>query len=213
MESYFKHVARQYVKARGLELLPMQEIKNSDDFWMWLDERQKLGREFASLLNDMGYNFGDSNCAEIGKGNGDSIVQHFNTTIISPFGRYLRGAKDRVIEANVKAIDGKPYLIKTEGNAKSPIPTDIIDTYLFHNVTSKKDLEGWDEVAQNKDISIILGVFGNTQDKDLKDRIEIVESFVDSLDGIDCVEEYETKGNGYIYTAGIQKRKTRSRSK
>lgn len=216
MESYFKHAARQYAKARGIELRPLNEIKDCDDFWMWVEERQKLGREFAYLLNDIGYNFGDSNCAEIGKGNGDSIVQTFNTTIISPFTKYFnKQVKKRTIEATVKAINGQPCLVKNEGKGSivTPIPIDIIDTYLFHNITTKDELSGWNEVVENTDVNIILGVFGNIKDKDLKDRIEIVESFIDNLDGIECLEEFETKNEGYIYTAGVQKTKGMSRFK
>lgn len=196
----------QYALATGKNKV----IINSRDFILefgaWLKNYQKIAEEYTKFLNECGFKFGNSFCAEVGKNSYDSVVIPYQTKIITPDSSEFKNMdSDRIIEGNIIINDMTPILIRKD-KENVEIPRLVIDTYMTQNPYTSKDIKGWEKLHNSGEFNIMIGAFGNIQDKDKEDKIAELKNFEDKLTTDDYKIEYETDGDKYFYVVGSKRK-------
>ena len=191
MEQYMKYLREQYRKARGYKKIDLNSDYFKRDFDLWLKNNQINGINYASLLFSLGIDFTTKKTVEIDKGNLDSIVLPYSTTIISP---YIENNNNRnnvfdnklVIKGNYpmrKEFDIKFYRLMTQ-NPYSDFET--------------RDYIKWKNIHEHTDYDIILGVYGSLYDRDIEEKIKKLEIFKSYLTR-EYIESYDIVNDNYYY--------------
>lgn len=155
------------------------------DFIDWIVHNQERLAIYKDYLTYLGIDF-NSNIVELNKGKFDSISSDSNM-IISPFGETL----DRE-QSNLLFYDKTPIIIS---NSKiSTIPD--IDLFITHNPYSIDYLAGMDKL-HNIGYNISFGVFGDTSDLDIKEKLKYIKYLKNKISQ-DYDIEYDTVNNTYM---------------
>ncbi len=204
MEQYLNNLIEQFRLATGSKTTDVKSEQFISEFSAWIKSRQKMGNEYTYFLDYMGFRFADADCAEVGKGEYDSVVKPFETTIITPATPIKKVNPDRIIKGNMRVYESVPVLVRHNkgGNQLDQIPNDIIRTYMTQNPFSQSSISGWENLHNSGDNNIILGIFGSIHDKDIETRIKQLESLRDKLTCGDYKEDYSTSDDSYFYAIG-----------
>ena len=217
MKSYSKELVKQFMLARGIKQIDRDSKSLLLEFSEWMKERLIVAEYYLDLLSDMGLlKVEDASTAEIGKGEFDSIVKPFNTTIITPFDSQIKGVSDdRIIRANFEVCRGEPALYRDETyDARlTDYVCEYISTYMTQNPYSPTGIKNWEQLHNFLGRNIIVGVYGNIYDKDAASKIKLITSLRDSLEG-EYVEEDSVDKDIYCYAVASQRKKLqRSRAR
>ena len=197
MKNNFDYLIEQYKHAKGIKNADIYSKGFIKDFNLWLNQKKIMGTEFLSYLDFLDLNYKKSNCAEVGKGEHDTIVKPFDTKILSSFTNDITNVnKDRFMIGNLKIHEGNASLLIN--HKLNIIPNSIVNTYLIHNPYSFNSLHGIEDIHNNNSANIIIGVYGNTTDKDYAKKTEMLDSIKDKLVG-NYISEYDTSDEAYYY--------------
>ena len=191
MNDYTKYLITQYKNARGYKKINVNSDEFKKDFYLWVTKNQENGINYASLLFSLGIDFTTKKTVEMDKGNLDSVVLPYDTTIISP---YINNNLNRknvfddklIIKGNYpmrKEFDIKFYRLMTQ-NPYSDFET--------------KDYIKWKNIHEYTDYDIVLGVYGNLYDLDKEDKIRKLEVFKSYLTQ-EYIESYDIVNDNYYY--------------
>lgn len=176
MDEYEKLLIKQFISATG--------IKNDNSarfykkFKIWLENIKILNEKYLDVLCDMNFDYNKAYCAEIGKGKDDSVVYNTsNTTIITPYGSDMFDAKNRIITSKLFATNAGKLNINTK-----LITIPEITTFMTQNPYKLYDLGVFSEL-HNGGKKIIVGVFGNNEDKDIVKKSKQIQNLKCKLDG------------------------------
>lgn len=204
MEQYLNNLIEQFKSSTGLKNIDIKSEQFIDEFTQWLKNRQLMGKEYAYFLDYMGFRFADSDCAEVGKGEYDSVVKPFDTVLITSATPIKKVNPNRIITGNMRVYESVPVLVRHNkgGNQLDLIPSDIIHTYMTQNPYGQSLISGWENLHNSGNNNIILGIFGSIHDKDIESRIKQLELLRDKLTCGDYKEDYSTSGDSYYYAIG-----------
>ena len=209
---YFNYLYEQFRKAKGLEKIDLSSKQFLQEFSVWIKEMQKRGKIYLDFLNFLGINVDSYSVAEIGKGKSDSIVQDLATTVITPYpeGLNRKGFEYcRLITAKFKIYGGIPALLTKDGNGNKVLDTlspTMFNTFMIQNPYTEKHIEYWDEMHNNSDKNIVVGVFGSLYDKDSVDKINALNKFKSNLVA-SYQEDYITDDDTYAFVVASKKDK------
>ena len=211
---YFNYLYDQFRKANGLEKLDLNSKKFMEDFSYWLKDMKKRGEIYLEFLESIGINIDCYDVAEIGKGKSDSIVQDLTTTIVTPYpeGINRNGFEySRLITARLKIFDGIPTFISRDklGNRIiDDLSPSMFSLFMMQNPYTPNHLKCWEELHNNSNSNILVGVFGSIYDKDSVHKLEELNSLKNKLIG----SYYEDYGiNGDTYTCIVISDKSRKK--
>ncbi len=215
MEEYLRNVIKQFKLSTGTKNIDINSQEFIDEFSAWIKSRRKMGKEYACFLDYLNFRFAEPGCAEVGKGEYDSIVKPFETTLITPVSSIKKVSDDRIITGHMRVYESTPLLIRhfKGGNQMSQIPTDIIHTYMTHNILSESLISGWEDLHNSGSCCIIVGIFGSIYDKDIEERIKIVENLREKLTCYEFDEDYSTTDDMYMYALGSMEKKILTKKK
>lgn len=201
-EKYINNLINQFALAKGISNVDINSEEFINEFNEWLIEQKNIGKEYLSILDEIGFNIDDSNCIEVGKGKYDSIVKDLSTTIITPdYTLLYRGLRNRVINGDINVLNGYPMLINytSMGNIMSKyfINSNI---YMTQNPFNSSNILNWDKIY-NSGNNIIIGSYGKTQDKDKNKKIDELIEFKNKLQD-DFICENIISGDTYINILG-----------
>ena len=205
MEQYIKSLINRFASANGIKNPDINSKQFIDEFSQWLKSRKAIGREYTYFIDYMGFNFANPDCAEIGKSQYDSIVVPFETTIITPASKPFKGVDEkRIITGNMRVYEDVPLLVRhdTQGyNSVDQIPNDIIRTFMTQNPFGQSSIAGWGDLHNSGNNDIIVGIYGSTHDKDMNEKIKMMQALRDKLQR-QFIEDMSVDGDSYFYVLG-----------
>lgn len=195
---YIDHIIEQFIKANGITKYDYNSKEFLREFCEWVEERQILGKHYTYLLSQMGIDIDNYSTAEVGKTSFDSIGRNQRTTIITP---YIYGFErsNRIIES--------PLIVDSFGNpiiSYDKEKLEYIDRFITQNPYNNYNIENWDKL-HNSGSNIVVGIYGTESDKDIVDKIELINEFKELLND-DYIEEETTIYNTYCKVV-VSKRK------
>ncbi len=207
MRNNFDYLIEQFKHAKGIKKADIFSKSFINEFANWIHDRQLIGEEFVSFLDYLNLSFEDEYCAEIGKGERDTLVKPYDTKIISPFADNITEVEDdRLITANFKVYNNNACLLTDKKLVV--IPNSFISTYLIQNPYSFSNLEGLENLHNNDTHNIIFGLYGYCGDKDKTKKLAALASFRSKLDG-DYISDYDTYEGAYYYVVASNPVKSR----
>ena len=206
MYEYINYLIGQYKSARGLNYIDINSLEFKIDFDKWLKNNQDNGINYASLIFSLGIEFTDYKTAEVNKGELDSVVLPYNTTIISPYIK-PNNRKD-TFDNEFYIIDNKPYYKHFN---------DKIFRYMTQNpysITKKdyKEIFDWKNMHNNSKYEIVFGIYGNLYDEDRKEKIKKLEKLKKELND-NYIEEYDIFNDSYYYVLASKSKKIKQKRK
>lgn len=208
MEQYVKNLINQFTVANGIQNPDINSEQFVEEFSHWLKARKTIGKEYTYFIDYMGFSFANPECAEIGKGQYDSIVLPFDTTIITPASKTFKELDSkRIITGNMRVYESTPLLVRHSKKGRNfidQIPSDIIRTYMTQNPFTPSSIMGWEELHNSGVADIIVGIYGSTQDKDMDKKIKQMQSFKDKIQ-TRCIDEMAVAGDSYFYAVGSER--------
>lgn len=172
----------QYMQATGNFTLNKNTEDFNKGFIQWLVKRNEISIYFIDLLDEYGYDFYDPNSAEIGKSEFDSIVLPYNNTIITPYAdSFHEKYQDRVIDATFRVYDGIPAIntnnyLKVKHNNKGLNMFRKINNVLIHNPYNLMEASCFKDLQGCNSFDATIGVFGNQDDKDMNNKLQLLEN-------------------------------------
>ena len=210
MKNNLDYLIEQFKKAKDIKTTNIYSKTFVKEFSHWLKQMQIMGEEYINYLNYLGLNYTNSTCAEVGKGEQDTLVKGFDTKIISYNTNDITGVStDRLIKGNVRFKDGNSYLYNGQNNIKE-ISNLQVSTFMIQNPYSYKTLTGISDVHNSGNHNIILGVYGSAYDKDKYKKIEQLKLIKNQLNS-DYIEEYDVYDDSYFYILGSVNHKKRTK--
>ena len=202
-----RELVEQYKSSMGIYDIDIKSEKFILDFFNWVNNQKKLIEKYVDFLNYMEFDYKEGTCAEVGKGKFDSVVIPFDTRIITKESSIIGVDPSRIIMGDMIVLDSKPTLV--ESNKYTLRPTRLstsICTYMTQNPISKASLLGWDDLHNSNNNDIILGVYGNTNDKDKEAKINMLKEFKEKLLD-EYKDEYCRYDDSYFYVIGSNRKR------
>ena len=161
------------------------------EFSEWIKSRHSISNNYLDLLEYMELSqISYPDTVEVGKGQYDSIVKPFNTTIITP---HIAGLEtlgnERVINSEFVVIGNTPVLFGNNRNGK-PIATSSALTFMTQNPYTPVEIRNWENLHNSGNHNIIVGVYGSIHDKDIETKIRQLESLKQRLTDSFKEEQY-----------------------
>lgn len=208
MREYMMNLLEQYRLAIGAKQIDLDSRDFVQEFEIWLKKRNEMSEIYTLILKELGFYFEDEDCAEIGKGEKDSVVSNFNTTIISPYYHSFHNSNSILIHGDLKVYQNKPYIIK-QGNyertvKKAPLE---ITTFMTQNPYFRSSIEGWDLLHNTGNGNIIVGMFGSASDKDRLFKKRQLNALKEKLINRNIIEEEIRVYDNYYYVVGSEVKK------
>ena len=197
--SYLDNLTNQYRETTGELFVDFGSRQFVEEFNYWLSERKETGKNYLNFLKYMGLNgYDDVQCAEIGKGYRDTVVEDCNTTIITPyihlFETEMPGRK--IVKGYMSIVSGFPILFQ-DGIRGTEITG--IDSYMTQNPYSPLFIQDWDKLHRSGRYNIIVGAYGNVNDNDKYQKEKMISELIRKIDTSDIVcDSFEAMG--YYYT-------------
>lgn len=193
-KEYLKLVYKQYCDALGYNY--QGEYKDSE-LVSWILKRKELGELYYLHLQNLGLTpkMDDTNTIEVNKGKYDSIVDKTNMTIITPYSDSFT-RKGKIIPGQFQVNYSNPTIVT---------PNKILDIselkkfrIMTHNPYHSYDIEGWEKLPNTGKNDILVGVFGEIQDKDYQAKLEYLKHIKQLLRSDSCISDSFTINDSYF---------------
>ncbi len=209
MEKYLKNLVEQFKQATGTKNVDTNSQAFISEFESWIKQRQLDGNEYLGLLDYMELSkFSDPMTAEIGKGQFDTLVKDFDTTIITPYSKgIIVPDSSRIITSDFRVYEGTPVLMRqTEKGTTQvdPITSTSALTFMTQNPYTPEQIANWEQLHNGRESDIIVGIYGSVYDKDTESKIKQIENLRDRLDE-SYKEEYAVVGDTYCYAIASER--------
>ena len=205
MEKYISLLIEQFKQATGIKNVDINSQSFMLEFSEWIKPRHSISNNYLDLLEYMELSqISYPDTVEVGKGQYDSIVKPFNTTIITP---HIAGLEtlgnERVINSEFVVIGNTPVLFGNNRNGK-PIATSSALTFMTQNPYTPTQIANWEQLHNGRENDIIVGIYGSVYDKDTESKIKQIEDLRDRLDD-SYKEEYAVVGDTYCYAIASER--------
>lgn len=211
MNSDYRELFNQFIAARGIKNPDVHSELFMREFFYWIKERKVIGNKYLSNISDFGL-FRDSVCcAEVNKGIDDSITLPYHTKLVTPYiDANMIDDPERIIDGNFYINKNHNLPIVSSNEVKiRVIPSCDIMTYMTQNPYNSNMLDGWDILHNSGRNNIIVGIYGNSYDKDRQDKLEMLLNFKRMLKNIKEIDY--TLGDEYFYVLGSSSKRPLAR--
>ena len=208
---YTKKQVKEYEMVTGEKYNPKSK-ESLDSFKSYLLKRHSIGKIYTDFLKYLRIPFQDISSAEIGKGEADSIVIPFYTTIISKYAYTFRNVDpSRLINADFSVKSGS-ILLRTNGNSLL-VPKSFLKNYMTQNIVEEGELQGWDSICNSGVANITVGAYGSIYDKDYALKLEILKQLKENIYNAKVKEDFATLNDYYFHVITTNNSVTNSVSK
>ena len=195
---YHHYLMEQYRMATGSNHLESHSQIFMEEFYHWLKIRQRLGFQYTDLLTEIGIDFSNETCAEIGKGDFDSIIKPPSTTIlITPYKDITPTTSSQVIPASFSVQNGSPTLDPSIPLSKYPFLNELT-TYITQNPYTPEQIANWYQLHNIRNFNIAVGIFGKNYDKDIRVKLQQLKELKARMNK-DIIEERCYIGENYFH--------------
>jgi len=206
IDNSLKNLFKQFCRAYGIKKVDPKDKVLVRTFFEWLETEKKEKDDFyRKLLKIMNLDIDNKRTVEVGKTVHDSIVLPYETRIVTPYEKGFEDYKERVTIANLRFHGSLPILIQKGVHVDHAIPVDMYDKFITQNPYTGKEIADWNNF-QHQDI--IVGVYGDINDADRKNKMRQMNEFYNKLDP-GCKPKKEYVAADYNYAAVITTNKTR----
>lgn len=200
---YYKNLMKQFQESVGMN----EKISSVslDDFMFsfsqWLIERERCGRNYCVFLEENGLITDETLTYEIGKGKEDTVTKSLDTTLITPYPEHLGVDSERIINKCFCVFRDKPTIVNFNlGNIELlTVREDEKITCMTQNPYTKQNIINWERLHNSGNSRIILGMYGNTFDKDRIEKLNQLRRFRNRLIEGTYREEQAIYGDTYCY--------------
>ncbi len=204
---YIERLAEQYKAVTGVKSVDLKSKAFLSELNEWLSEIKKMGQVYTNFLDTNNIEYKDSSCVEVGKGEYDSVVKPYSTTILTemPIGV----PKNRVISSNFAVVNGEPTIIRSTSSLilSMKVPKKTINTYMTQNPYSKELLEDWDEIHNFGHGNIVVGMYGSLNDRDREEKLYLLKSLRSYISPSCKFDNGTLDGNYYAVLSSKKKEK------
>jgi hypothetical protein len=207
MEKYLLLLFDQFKKTQGMD--NKAKIDNyKSEFFDWVSTQKAIKGNYAKLLTNM--DISGELIAELGKGFFDSIVPNLNglyveAIAITPFAETFKDSNLTVLNGEIVLLNGNAIINYNDSNnmLKYPNCNELINRDIRTLIT-QLPYNGVDITAlvessrQYNDVAI--GSYGNTNDKDAYDKVQLLRRIKDIIESqycVGCDEELITDNGTY----------------
>jgi len=212
-QQYLNHLIEQFKKATKTENIDINSPEFIMDLNNWVARNNWIGMTSCfSNLEELGIYTDRATCAEIGKGYRDSLAMFSDTTIITPYSKRLENREGKTITSEFNIEYGTPMIYEDKEMVPERIikPTEI-DTFFTHNPYIDTNINSWAYIHQNNAYNgIIIGAYGNTEDKDMDEKIQKLIKLRKILEDNYIYEDFSF-GDSYCHILATDTRKKRVR--
>ncbi len=200
---YLECLFFQFCRAKGI-IVNNKNKKIMSAFTNWLNEYKNLVIDYAKFVTNLGIDLKSHELAEVGKGRIDSIVS-YPAKVISPHANSLgRESSSLLIIGNTPAISTSSGLITISD----------INTFITHNPYNEKLISGWDELHNDGNHDILVGVFGKKNDKDEQAKLDMLNRLFNKLNhDSEIISDYDTSYDSYFAVVKSDRVKLRNKVK
>lgn len=207
LEEHDKKIRSQFSSALGLQISDNDPLEYLKEINKWLREMKDIGNKYLEYLQELGLHYQYSNVAEVGKGVSDSIVVNKSrTTIISPYISLEDRIKNPLLPAElIVDINGVPIL-RFKTTKHIPVYQEMVKLFfsieevmlMTHNPYCQEAILNWAQLSNGNSSKIIVGVFGNTHDKNMLIKMKAIKFLYGQILN-DCLLKYATDSDHYFY--------------
>ena len=190
MDKYKDLLISQYEKATGIENLDTSSEMFISELFEWINRRTVIGDKYINFLKSIRSDFISRDTAEVGKGKFDTLTTNDDIRLITP---YLKG--ENVMRNRFGVFDGIPLLL-SDGVTNSFNPIYDISTFMTQNPYTIYDIINWHQLYNYGDYDIIVGMYGNTYDRDREEKIKWLKALKEKLEE-PCIMKSENIGDTY----------------
>ncbi len=195
-EEYISYLMQQFISASSkTKKIDVSSEAFLKEFKSWLKERQEIMTEYKCLLDCMDLEYDYPSTVEVGKGSLDSLSAiKSNISLITPYASDLKSqSNNKIIQGNLEVVD----IDYPQPSVNLDKRTQNIYSFMTHNPYKLHNIKGWDLLHNVDGYRIILGIFGNTFDKDIEEKENLIQAFRDSLEGYADIEFARNKDKYY----------------
>ena len=214
MKNSYVELFKQYCAARGIDKIQCSFEDFERDFSSWLSEQKETGSEYLSIIKRFNLFSANDKCAEVNKSMEDSITLPFRTKLITPYiDNTSVNESDRVIDFNLYINKTHVVPVITSDTVNMMVvPREQVKTYMTQNPYNFDMIDGWDILHNSGRSDIIVGVYGNTNDKDRQQKIDSLVQFKRKLNGLYREFNYVINDK-YFYVVGSTEKGSRQRNR
>ena len=185
---YYGFLEFQYYEATSKDVL--KTLKNdghldfNEDGLDWIFERNKIGGKYVRFLNYLNKDITTKDTAELDKGIYDSIVKDYDTTVITPYHYPNRNMNKNVLHyeffpsVNYNGLFKTDYKGRIDEILSSP---EYIKRYMLLNPYRMVDLCGFEDLFNNSNYDVIVGMYGSLNDYDKEKKLKQLKILRDKI--------------------------------
>ena len=194
------YLVEQFIKAKGIKNPDMGSSEFIKDFVDYVADMKIKSKAYISFLYYLGFDFTEENTAEVGKGKDDTVVEPYDTNIITVDPEYMFSDIDlkRIIKGEMVVHESEPFLYNDYGFTRLPF---YIKNYMTQNPYTQSEIKDFDDLHNSDNANIIVGVYGDVHDSDIKQKIRMLKMLKYKLDS-NIIEDYGTYEDTYFYALG-----------
>ena len=194
MDEYMKELLNQFRLARGINPHGFDPKTYESEFLEWLSNYTKMGEYYFRWIKENGVLKELSpEVAEIGKGRYDTVTLNQPTTLISPYIGHL-DVPNTIFNYDFTVFNGMPLY---RGRKPHDLVEDV-DIFMTQNPYCMAIMLNWPQLYNYNDFDIIIGLYGNTFDKDREDKLRHLKIWREILRDEFEIKEV-TDGDQYCY--------------
>lgn len=217
MNEFLCKLLKQFIAATGVKNVDFNSQRFQSDFLEWINTRKLIGREYISFLSEIRVNPSiiGGQSIEVGKGKYDSIALDTDMRMTTPYSSGIKRTDGGLITAGFLVYEGIPIMTSHDNKGNNQIlmvqPQDR-GRFITQNPYDVGCIRGWDQLyGAGEDITV--GIFGDIHDKDINEKIKLIERLDDQNDGALRVEYDVEKDNYYCAISSSRKVKVKIKTK
>lgn len=194
MKKYLDLLISQYIEATQNNNIDLNSQMFNSEFYDWVNQRQIVGNNYLKFIKNIKPDLISDKTAEIGKGKYDTLTLNTDTKIITP---YLEGKN--IIHNDFGVFDGIPFYRHIIPIKDSFDIINDISTFMTQNPYTRYDLTNWHQLPIYGNLDIVVGIYGNINDKDIEEKIKYLKFLKNALGDLGKLELY-SKDDMYFST-------------
>jgi hypothetical protein len=205
-----RELVEEYESARGIKDLRINRSIDFYDFNYFLEDRAEARNKYRDILKSNGI-FLDDKTIEVGKGLNDSAALGYNTdiTIVTPYDTTNKSINNKVITGKFMIQDDILPVVEHPNKTKELLTW--VRNIMTENPYSIDSINDWYKL-NNMEYKIIIGMYGNVNDKDANKKLLKLDDLAHRMKGKPIIDgDCHGKHYAYVLRSNANKYNERNR--